>query len=346
MLVLWAGVAALHAPFTHIPAVVPLAAHRAVRHPFMVDVDEAEAIINGRCEVVPIEYQNPSPSLEPRDVVGTVMAALHRSNWETPTPYYGFEVALRFFASMHQAKLLKAKPAGFARFVQRPHLIKQILWSEYRFEGELVFLTSDDGVKEAYQTISLRSAPTEDWHTSRWKLVQEEYDYGSSVTPPCWLVEHIYVDEPDTPEDIEYMRSKAPKEKEYLDWNGEVVPLESPRQVVDTVMNALRKMDEPYDLHGAVVATRYCSPRNRASELSPQVFAGYLEDTWYSVLKEWEEMEIEEEEDDEDAADSDEATVDIEVLVRRGSEDSFSIVSWVLSLYDGKWLIDSMNIIN
>ena len=52
---------------------------------------------------------------------------------------------------------------------------------------------------------------------------------------------------------------------------------------------------------GAEVATRYCSPQNRASELSPEVFARYLEDPWYSVLAEWDEkMDDEDEEDEEE----------------------------------------------
>ena len=41
----------------------------------------------------------------------------------------------------------------------------------------------------------------------------------------------------------------------------------------DQVMRALR--DDP--LGGAAVATRYCSPSNRASELSPETFARYLQ---------------------------------------------------------------------
>ena len=44
---------------------------------------------------VPLQHVQPSPSLTPRDVVNSVMAALHRTNWDTPTPFYGFEVALR-----------------------------------------------------------------------------------------------------------------------------------------------------------------------------------------------------------------------------------------------------------
>jgi hypothetical protein len=36
---------------------------------------------------------------------------------------------------------------------------------------------------------------------------------------------------------------------------------------------------------------------------------------------------------------------DVEVLVRREGEDSFTMVSWSMSLYEGRWLIDSLNII-
>jgi len=291
---------------------------------------------------VPIDYLNPLPTLSPREVIGSVMAALHRSNWETPTPFYGFEVALRFFAPTHQAKLANAKPAGFARFMQRPHKVSQIEWNEYRYDGDLVLLTSDDGVREAYQTISLRAAPTDEWQTSRWKLVQVEFDYGTTVTPPTWLVEHVYVAEPDTAEDIEFLKAQAPPEPQVLNWNGQIVSLETPREVVQNVMRALRRMDEPYPLHGAVVATRYCSPRNRASELSPQVFAKYLEEPFYSVLKEWDEMEFDEDDEEEDGESNHK---EYEVLVRREGQESFSIVNWVLSSYEGQWLIDSMNVL-
>ena len=120
--------------------------------------------------------------------------------------------------------------------------------------------------------------------------------------------------------------------------------VKTPKAVVETVMQALRAMDEPYKHHGAVIATRYCSPRNRASELSPAVFATYLEDPWYSILADWDEMQFDDEEDDEDG--DAQTTAEIEALVRREGDDSFSVVSWMLSLYDGQWLIDSLNIIN
>ena len=293
---------------------------------------------------VPIDHMNPVPSLAPRDVISTVMAALHRSNWDSPSAHFGFEVALRFLAPTHQAKVLGAKPAGFARYMQRPHKKSQILWNEFKFDGDLIMLTSDEGIDEAYQSVSLRSSPTDEWKTTRWKLVQVEFDYGTSVMPPVWLVEHVFVEEPDTPEDIEYLRSKAPQEPQSLNWNGVIVPLETPRQVVDKVMKALRQMDEPYPLHGAAVATRYCSPNNRASELSPAVFATYLSEPFYSVLAEWDEMRFDDD-DDEDEADADEASKEYEVLVKRKDDESFSVVSWELSLYDGQWLIDSMNVI-
>eukprot|EP00966_Prymnesium_polylepis_P148729 3436046-Prymnesium_polylepis.1 len=90
--------------------------------------------------VVPLEKLGPSPTLEPREVISSVMAALHRSNWDSPTPFYGFEVALRFLAPTHQAKQKKAKPAGFSRFMRQPHKVGQISWNEYRFEGPVIEL--------------------------------------------------------------------------------------------------------------------------------------------------------------------------------------------------------------
>ena len=37
--------------------------------------------------------------------------------------------------------------------------------------------------------------------------------------------------------------------------------------------------------------------------------------------------------------------VEIEVLVKREGDESYSMVSWCLSLHDANWLIDSMNIV-
>ena len=151
-----------------------------------------------------------------------------------------------------------------------------------------------------------------------------------------WMVEAVYTAEPDTKEDVEYLRAKAQA-------SGEVT-METPRAVIERTMLALRRMDEPYPLHGAVTATRYCSPRNRASELSPEVFAGYLQDPWYAILGEWDEMQWAE--DEEEEVEAGVSQTEVEVLVRREGEDSFSMVSWNLALYDDQWLIDSLNIIS
>ena len=98
---------------------------------------------------------------------------------------------------------------------------------------------------------------------------------------------------------------------------GEHAPLESPSQVVGKVMRALRRMDEPYPLHGAVMATRYCSPRNRASELGPQIFARYLKDPWYSILADWNEIQgLEEDEECSKGAKENVATCEVLVKCR------------------------------
>ena len=124
---------------------------------------------------VPLVHMNPSPALEPREVISSVMAALHRSNWDQPTPFYGFEVALRFLAPTHDAKIRKAKPGGFYRWLRQPHKLCMITWGEYRFEGDPIILMgpAEAGEKETYQMTSLRSSPNADWVNARWKLVKE-----------------------------------------------------------------------------------------------------------------------------------------------------------------------------
>jgi len=114
----------------------------------------------------------------------------------------------------------------------------------------------------------------------------------------------------------------------------------TPAKVVDTVMRALRQPDEPYPLHGAQVAIRYCSPTNRASQLSPQSFAQYLREPWYAVLTEWDDMQLDEEEEEEEAT----GVVSHDVLVKRAGDDSWTIVAWKLSKHNGRWLTDSLTI--
>eukprot|EP00322_Chrysochromulina_rotalis_P027974 CAMPEP_0115851772 /NCGR_PEP_ID=MMETSP0287-20121206/12653_1 /TAXON_ID=412157 /ORGANISM="Chrysochromulina rotalis, Strain UIO044" /LENGTH=335 /DNA_ID=CAMNT_0003305813 /DNA_START=1 /DNA_END=1008 /DNA_ORIENTATION=- len=300
---------------------------------------------------VPMQSLQPSPVLSPREVISSVMAGLHRSNWDAPTPYFGFEIALRFLAPTHQAKQNNAKPAGFYRYMRQPHKAFEIMWNEFRFEGELITLQTDDpsGLiqEECYQQCSMRSSPTDDWVSARWKLVKVDCDYGETVQRQ-WMVEAVFANEPDELEisslvDVGRASDKEDDEVQALNWNGVYVPVESPKQVIGKVMRALRNMDTPYAFHGAAVATRYCSPKNRASELSPQVFARYLEDPWYSILVEWDEMDFDDEEDDEDEPLWN--TAEIEVPVSRSEDGTSSMVYWKLSLYNGQWLIDSLNIV-
>jgi len=315
---------------------------------------------------VPIEHTEPAPELTPREVITSMNSALHRSNWDAPSPYYGFEVALRFLAPTHMAKINRAKPGGYARFLRQPHKLTQIMWNEFRFEGDLIMLESPTGVDEAYQMCSVRAAPTDEWTSVRWKLVKVSRLFlavveGREVEPDDegatqWMVEAVFSREPDHKSDDEYLSAEFNAKKPEQDGassfiaelraiHGEeverwVAPPESPQQVVGKVMRALREDA----LSGAAIATRYCSPRNRASELQPEVFARYLSDPWYSILAEWDEIE-EEEEDDEDEDDGTTEDLEVDITVRREGEDTFSMVSWRLSLYNGQWLIDSMNVI-
>jgi len=118
------------------------------------------------------------------------------------------------------------------------------------------------------------------------------------------------------------------------------VTTESPRAVVDAVMRGMRYPDEPARLDGVAQTVRYCSPTNRASRLSPEAFAAYLEEPWYRILNEWEEMEI----DDDDDIDASGSAVEVECLIRRDAGDSFSVVTFQLSRHNARWLIDTLDI--
>ena len=55
----------------------------------------------------------PTPALQPREVIGYVLTALHKSNFDTPRARFGCEVALRFLAPSNPAS--KSTPQGLAR---------------------------------------------------------------------------------------------------------------------------------------------------------------------------------------------------------------------------------------
>ena len=146
---------------------------------------------------VPLEQLRPSPLLQPREVISSTLAALHESNWDTPTPYFGVEVAFSFLAPTHQAKRMGEKAAGFAsHLVRLPHA--EMLWNEFRFEGETILVQSDEGMEEAYQMCSLRSGPEEEWISSRWKLVKVNPNDESS-SQKQWMIEAVFANEPVIP---------------------------------------------------------------------------------------------------------------------------------------------------
>ena len=89
------------------------------------------------------------------------------------------------------------------------------------------------------------------------------------------------------------------------------------------------------------MATRYCSPTNRASELSAESFASYLQEPWYQILTEWDDMELEDE-DDADALLS--GVADQNALVCRKGDDGWTIVGFELSKHNERWLVDSLTI--
>ena len=62
----------------------------------------------------------------------------------------------------------------------------------------------------------------------------------------------------------------------------------------------------------------------------------------YQILVQWDEMDLDEEEDAEEPLWN---TAEIEVPVKRTEDDGYSVVYWKLSLHNGQWLIDSLNIV-
>ena len=364
-----------------------------------------------------LRSEGPSPVLQPREVITTMMNALHESSWDNPRPYFGFEVALRFLSPRHQC--YGVVPREFYRYLRQPHKKGLVGWGEYRWEGDLTIF---DG-NEAYQQISVRSGPESEWSSVRWMLVRASPDERPHSQ---WMVDAVFVAEPDElaaqPADEwarEKVRPLAEKEVRQLfdgfdvDGSGTVDMSElreavgrlgvarsedelravisevdadgsgdldygeferllemvnercalgqlasdlttanskrtevdrSPARVVQTVMDALRKPDEPYPLHGAEVAIRYCSPTNRASQLSPQSFATYLREPWYKILTEWDEMELDDEE--EEGVDEDwwSGIASQDVLVKRKGDDDWTVVNWQLSRHNGRWLTDALTI--
>ena len=98
-LVLLYGVAALRpACGGFVRPIHPVARSRAVV-PVVVVADITDAIVTApSLTTAELDASRPNLAMEPRDVITTMMSALHRSNADTPRPYFGCEVALRFLS--------------------------------------------------------------------------------------------------------------------------------------------------------------------------------------------------------------------------------------------------------
>jgi len=267
----------------------------------------------------------PTPALQPREVIRTVMWAIHKDNLDRPRARFGCEVALRFLAPTNPAS--RVTPHRFAEFLRQEWYLPLKEWDECMWEGDLVLLQNG---REAYQQCAVRSAPSQPWKRVRWSLAHVPAASGSE-----WLIQSVFVQEPDSV-------SVGGEAEPPSNWRRlEARESGTPAEVVMKVMRAVRRVDEPYPLHGCEVAIRYCSPSNAASRLSPQGFQQYLKEPWYRIMTEWDEVQLEEE-PAEEAADVTSRSVD--VLVRRAGEDSWTIVNWQLSLHSGQWLTDSLTI--
>ena len=353
----------------------------------------------------------PSPVLQPRELIQTMMQCLHSSSWDDPRPYFGFEVALRFLSPSHQC--FGFLPRDFFRYLRQPHKQTLINWNEYKWAGDTTILEGEEayqqltvcdkeGVCQSVRFMLVRVSPNAEPH-SQWAVdavFVAEPDEEVKPDDQKWLVDTVtsplppgeaedlfaqfdangdgaismsefkdavarlgiarsedelrtVVEEVDADRSgvIEYdefekllsmVNERCKLGKLATDVIASKTALE-PSKVVETVMQALRKPDDPYPLHGAEVAIRYCSPTNRASQLSPQSFAQYLREPWYAILTEWDEMELEEEDEDEEDEECD-GTAEQDVLVKREGDDSWTIVNWQLSKHNGRWLTDSLTI--
>ena len=354
----------------------------------------------------------PSPVLQPRELIQTMMQCLHSSSWDDPRPYFGFEVALRFLSPSHQC--FGFLPRDFFRYLRQPHKQTLINWNEYKWAGDTTILEGEEayqqltvcdkeGVCQSVRFMLVRVSPNAEPH-SQWAVdavFVAEPDEEVKPDDQKWLVDTVtsplppgeaedlfaqfdangdgaismsefkdavarlgiarsedelrtVVEEVDADRSgvIEYdefekllsmVNERCKLGKLATDVIASKTALE-PSKVVETVMQALRKPDDPYPLHGAEVAIRYCSPTNRASQLSPQSFAQYLREPWYAILTEWDEMELEEEDEDEEDEDECDGTAGQDVLVKREGDDSWTIVNWQLSKHNGRWLTDSLTI--
>ncbi|CAM9355964.1 unnamed protein product [Scytosiphon promiscuus] len=86
---------------------------------------------------------------------------------------------------------------------------------------------------------------------------------------------------------------------------------------------------------------RFCSPTNAASTLTPAHFAQYLNEPWYGIFKEWDELSFHSEDISED-----EGIANLVVLLRPEDEESWTSVNWELVKCDGMWLTERIWVVD
>jgi hypothetical protein len=182
-------------------------------------------------ESASLAVARPQPALQPREVIATMLHALHRSNWDRPTPFAGFETALRFLSPSHQYRSYERSkqytPQSYARYLRQPHKATLLAWDEYRWDGDVTLIQG-----EAYQQTSVRPGPNAPWTSVRWVLKRVNRaperaaesaaggaaggaGAGSSAGGASqWMVDAVFTDEPDGGEDAGEPMTVAPLSRE------------------------------------------------------------------------------------------------------------------------------------
>jgi hypothetical protein len=154
-----------------------------LRHPLPIACADAAGIIGRPTaeQSARLDSLRASPSLQPREVISSMLAALHRSNIDSPRLHFGCEVALRFLAPSNPAS--KASAEQFANYLSQTWYQPLLRWNEYRWEGDLTLL----GEREAFQQVSVRADPKSPWVSVRWILLNVPFYENTDQ----WMVEAV-----------------------------------------------------------------------------------------------------------------------------------------------------------
>lgn len=131
----------------------------------------------------------PSPALQPREVIDTLLCALHRSNINSPLRSFGCAVAMRFLSPSNPASTSTLEQ--FEEYLALPHYAPLLDWREYEWEGDTALLK---GGVEAYQQVRVRDGGSlSPWTSIRWILERVPGEAGEGE----WRVQAVMMQEPD-----------------------------------------------------------------------------------------------------------------------------------------------------